>query len=172
MKALRAAIALLVVLYAACGSSTNGTGSAGNAGASGQAGSTGGAAGTNAQGGAGGTTGQGGADGGAAGTTGGGGAAGTGGRDAGAAMSYACGSDTCMPGQTFCYSFSGGVPGSGTSRSCKTVPAACAKNPPCACLCPPVAAPAFGCSYVGGSASGSCTCSEANAELTVTCAGA
>ncbi|HVR01203.1 MAG TPA: hypothetical protein VMT47_03665 [Polyangia bacterium] len=41
-------------------------------------------------------------------------------------------SDTCVPDQTFCHSFSGAVPGSGTSRSCEAVPAACAKNPTCA----------------------------------------
>jgi hypothetical protein len=103
---------------------------------------------------------------------GGGGAAGTGGNDAGAAMSYACGSDTCVPGQTLCYSFAGGLPGSTRSFSCKTVPAACAKNPTCACLCPPVAPPTLGCTYVGGAAPGSCGCSEDNDQLTVSCSGA
>ena len=41
--------------------------------------------------------------------TGGGGGVGVGG-------SYACGSDTCLTGQTYCYTFIGGVFGSTASR--------------------------------------------------------
>lgn len=102
---------------------------------------------------------------------GGGGAAGTGGSDAGAAMSYACGSDTCVPGQTLCYSYVGGLSTSTRSFSCMTVPAACAKNPTCACLCPPIPPPASDCTYVGATASGSCGCSDDNNQLTISCAG-
>jgi hypothetical protein len=84
---------------------------------------------------------------------------------------YACGSNSCTIGQTFCYSFAGGVSGAGTSRSCMTLPAACAKNPTCACVCPPVSSPSIGGTFEGGFGS-SCSCSEENGELAVSCAGA
>jgi hypothetical protein len=106
------------------------------------------------------------------GSTGTGGSTGDGGADHGAAKTYSCGSDTCMTGQTFCYSYAPGVPGGGVGRSCMTVPAACAKNPTCACLCPPVRPPMNGCTFTGGFGSGSCSCSELNGELEIDCAGA
>jgi hypothetical protein len=87
--------------------------------------------------------------------------------------SYSCGSDTCMTGQTFCYSFAPGIPGAGPSRGCMTLPAACAKNPTCACLCPPpLSSPTLGCTFNGPFGSGSCNCSEHDGEVSIFCAGA
>jgi len=89
-----------------------------------------------------------------------------------ATTSYACGSDTCMTGQTFCYSYAPGVLTPTPSRSCMQVPAACAKSPTCACLCPPATPPAAGCTFSGGFSTSYCSCSESNGQATVSCAGA
>jgi hypothetical protein len=152
----------LLIAQGACNS-----GAANPDGSTGSAGSSGGAGG-NAVGGAGGT-----AAGGSGGTSGGGrggGGATTDGGGTDAPATYACGSGTCMTGQTLCYSYAPGTPGGGPpSRSCTPIPAACAGNPTCACVCPPFGSPPIGCRYVGG-AGGSCTCSETDG-LTVSCAG-
>jgi hypothetical protein len=88
-----------------------------------------------------------------------------------AASTYACGSGTCTTGQTLCYSFAPGVPGGGPpTRACTPLPAACAANPTCACVCPPSSSPAIGCTFIGGTVGGFCSCGDANG-LTVTCAG-
>lgn len=172
------AIAVALAFLAGCGGkAATGLGS-GGAGGSGQGGSagvsgTGGAQTGGAQtGGAqtgGARTGGAGGNGGTTGT----GTGGIGGQSGSGAVGggYACGSDTCVVGQTYCYSFSGGVPGSGTSRSCMPVPAACTSNPHCPCVCPPPDGGGFGCAFQGGVPS-SCYCSESLGQLSVMCAGA
>jgi hypothetical protein len=172
-----AAIIVVAVLCASCGGKTRTTESSGAAGSTGQAGSAAGGGGTTERdGGAAGTTGRGGADGGAAGTTGGGGtgggAAGTtgGGGAGGAPATFGCGADTCMAGKTFCYSYASGISGGGTSRSCTALPAACAKTPTCACVCPPIGGPTIGCTYYGPFGSASCSCTERDGQMTVSCA--
>jgi len=148
---------------AAAGTGGHGGASGGSTGAAGASAGTSGNAGTSGHGGAsGGSTGAAGAGAGAGGGGSGGGAGAT-------QTSYACGSDTCTTGQSFCYSFSGGVPGSGTSRSCTTLPAGCTATPTCACVCPPTTGPTGDCSYSGAIGSSFCTCSETGGTLTVSC---
>jgi hypothetical protein len=89
-----------------------------------------------------------------------------GGGDGGTATSFACGSDTCVAGQTVCYSFAGGVQGVAASPSCMAVPAACATNPSCACICPPNAA-GGGCTFGGNF----CSCEGSDGSVTVSCFG-
>jgi hypothetical protein len=90
--------------------------------------------------------------------------------DAGAS-SYTCGAGSCTTGQTFCYSYLPGTPGGSSTPSCMTLPAACAASPTCACVCPPSSSTAFGCTFAGGNTGGSCSCTDTNGMLTVTCAG-
>lgn len=45
-----------------------------------------------------------------------------------------CGEQTCQVGQQFCYTFSGGVPGSGSESQCKPIPEVCKPSPDCECL--------------------------------------
>jgi hypothetical protein len=45
-----------------------------------------------------------------------------------------CGAQTCEVGQQYCYSFSGGVPGSSSESQCKPIPDVCKASPDCECL--------------------------------------
>lgn len=77
---------------------------------------------------------------------------------------FDCHGSTCTVGQSYCYSFIGGVPGSTTSYSCRSLPESCANATDCTCLC----ANTFpGCSPVQG-----CTCGATDGQIHMSCAGA
>jgi hypothetical protein len=122
---------------------------------------------------------SGGGVGGAAGSSAGGGSAGdgTGGTGGDAAVnlgtSFGCSSDTqCVVGESYCYAYSGGVAGGGSSRSCLPIPPTCtgADATECSCVCP---VPPNGGGYAscGGGIAGYCTCTSAAGAINVTCAG-
>jgi hypothetical protein len=151
-----ALVVLVMIAQAACSGAATpsdaGTGVAGSSGGT--------AAGTGGDGGTGGA-GRGGDGGGGR----GGGSGGT-----GPVFEFACGTTICTSDHSLCYAYLPGVPGGGQSRSCMALPAACAGNPTCACVCPPSTSPALGCTFAGSSIGGFCSCSDA-AGVTVTCAG-
>ena len=94
---------------------------------------------------------------------------GDGGIDA-AATTFGCGLATCTTRQSYCYSYTPGVPGGTPSRTCKPISAACASAPTCACVCPPLSSGPPG-SCQGEGISASCTCTETNGQVVVTCLG-
>jgi len=173
------AAAALGLTLAACSGSGRATsdGGAGHDGAAGGGGSgTGGAAGaggtgTGGGGGASGGGGVGGAagSGGSVGAGGSAGSSGSGGADAGAdATNFTCGLATCTTGQSYCYSYTPGVPGGTAARTCKPISAACATTPTCACVCPPKASgPPGGCMNENNT----CSCTETNGQVVVMCLG-
>src|SRR5215471_19914672 len=127
-----------IVAITACSSSSNTDtksvdGSASTTGGAAGLGGTvasGGASGDNAGGPASGGHG----DGGVAGRAGAGGAAGS----PNVGKHFQCGSDTCVVGTSYCLTTSGGLggPGATSTTACGTIPASCAQDQTCACLCP------------------------------------
>ena len=155
------------------GTGGTGTGGTGTAGAGMGGVGTGGAAGTGGgAGGATGGTGGSGADGVAGGRGGGGGLGGGGAGGAGGASTFSCGGGVvCTRGQSLCHSYIPGVPGAGsTTYSCPAIPASCATNPTCACVCPPSTS-GLGCAYPGAGFAAYCSCSGSGGALTVSCGG-
>src|SRR5215471_13253264 len=172
-------LVLVVAITQALGCSNSGDGSAdgGSGGVGGlstggtSGGGSGGSGGRGAGGASGGGSGENGAGGtaGAAGGTAGGAGTGTGG--AGGNQTYSCGSDTCIVGQSYCYSYTLGNTGP-TGRSCQATPSACASTPTsCACLCPPSSGAAIGCVPVGMGTGNFCTCGDTGGVVNVSCAG-
>jgi hypothetical protein len=89
-------------------------------------------------------------------------AVGTGG---GAALgsTFDCHGSTCTVGQSYCYSFIGGIPGSTTSYNCRNLPASCADATDCTCLCANT--------YPGCSPSQGCSCGASDGQINMSCAG-
>ena len=85
---------------------------------------------------------------------------------------YGCDSGTCIVGQSYCDRFSPGVPGDPASGSCRPVPASCAANSTCACLCPPGDGGSFGGCLNSARPGTFCTCTETDGKVTVNCFGA
>ncbi len=76
-----------------------------------------------------------------------------------------CGTLTCDASQTYCNSYTGGTAGSLPVLTCVATPSACASTPTCACLC---AAPGISCT----TGLTTCTCTESNGLVSLTCHGA
>ena len=72
---------------------------------------------------------------------------------------FSCGADSCTVGVSYCQTNipSMQLQGTCTCTSCVSLPAACTRTPTCACL-----------GYLEGQ-NGSCTCSDVNGFVEVTC---
>jgi hypothetical protein len=77
------------------------------------------------------------------------------------APTYPCGQGLCITGKSFCYRLASST----IVYECMLLPAACAQNPTCDCLCPPSSSPAGGCSFNGRA----CNCLDDNGAATVFC---
>jgi len=65
---------------------------------------------------------------------------------------YACGSDTCTVGESFCYTYTPGATGGHPGQSCQPLPTGCSSPTSCACVSEAVACAPEGmsCSDTGG----------------------
>jgi hypothetical protein len=112
----------------------------------------------------------GGGPGGAAGNVAGGASGGSGGAGGGASggagsnQGFSCGSETCVSGESFCFTKYPPLPGTTQQFGCRAPPTACSSmSTSCACVCGAVG----DCRGIGSGAP--CQCTDTGGEVRVTC---